>query len=281
MVEYTVLYTMDSKYEKSVRKAFFQILVLPINDKDQQVSDVKNDCSLIESEHFTTNMFGFSLIQYSSQIPICSFNFNFRARVMLKEKNPYDFISVAAEEEYMLLMSDNFYLKYVLYLMHTPLTLLPFPKAEGFFKFEKNYGVFNYLKELNERIHNYIEYTPDVTNTKTSASEVLELKRGVCQDYTHLFLAVCRANRIPARYVSGYLNPGEELIGTSQTHAWVEAMVPKVGWIGFDPTNNLLVDHHYIKISHGTDYRDCSPVSGVLETSGGQQNSHVVTVINQ
>jgi len=92
---------------------------------------------------------------------------------------------------------------------------------------------------------------------------------------------VCRLNKIPARYVSGYLNQGAGFTGPSQLHAWVEALIPELGWAGFDATNNLVADHHYIKIAHGTDYRDCSPIIGVLETSGAQKSIHSVTVTNQ
>ncbi len=281
MIEYTVSYTINSIYEKPVKKAFFQILVSPLSDKNQQVAGVESSCSLEGSEYLTKNMFGFNILQYSSQQPICTFNFNMKAKVILKEKNPYDFLPVSPEEEHALIMSDNYYLRYVVFLMQTPITRISDAQAEDFLRLEEGQGIFNYLQLLTERIHNYIEYTPDVTTTRTTAQEVFGLKKGVCQDYAHLFLSVCRANKIPARYVSGYLNQGNGFVGATQTHAWVEARVPKVGWIGFDPTNNLLVDHHYIKIAHGNDYRDCSPITGVLETAGRQQNSHVVTVINQ
>ena len=64
-------------------------------------------------------------------------------------------------------------------------------------------------------------------------------------------------------------------------HAWAEAFVPGLGWVGFDSTNNLLADHHYVKIAHGTDYRDCSPIVGILESSGMQRSIHSVTITNQ
>jgi transglutaminase-like putative cysteine protease len=126
-----------------------------------------------------------------------------------------------------------------------------------------------------------LEYSPESTDVNTPIDEVLRLKKGVCQDFAHLFISVCRSNKIPARYVSGYLNQGADFTGSSQLHAWVEALIPELGWIGFDATNNLVADHHYIKIAHGTDYRDCSPIIGVLETTGTQKSIHSVTVTNQ
>ena len=67
-------------------------------------------------------------------------------------------------------------------------------------------------------------------------------------------------------------------MGASQLHAWVEVLIPELDWVGFDATNNLLADYHYIKIAHGTDYQDCSPIVGVLETSGKQNSKHLVIV---
>jgi transglutaminase-like putative cysteine protease len=116
---------------------------------------------------------------------------------------------------------------------------------------------------------------------KSTANDALKVKSGVCQDYTHIFISMCRYNGIPARYVSGYLNQGVNFLGNSLMHAWTEAFVPGVGWIAFDPTNNLLVDENYIKVSHGADYADCSPIKGVLKTKGENQTTYSVKVTSQ
>src|SRR5690606_35595902 len=100
-------------------------------------------------------------------------------------------------------------------------------------------------------------------------------------DYTHIFIGMCRYNGIPACYVSGYLNQGMDFVGSTLMHAWVEAFIPGVGWVGFDPTNNLLVNEHYIKVSHGADYADCSPIKGVLKTNGENKTSYQVKVFSQ
>ena len=123
---------------------------------------------------------------------------------------------------------------------------------------------------------------PIVSQTMREANEALGLKKGVCQDYAHIFIAMARANKIPARYVSGYLNQGKKFLGASFMHAWVEAYVPQLGWVGFDPTNNLLVDENFIKVSHGADYIDCTPVKGVIRRSSGEtKSSYQVRVVEQ
>ena len=113
-------------------------------------------------------------------------------------------------------------------------------------------------------IHANFSYTPSVTGVDTHMLEFMNLRRGVCQDFTHLMLGMCRALKIPARYVSGYLynGPTETLRGCQASHAWCEVFVPDLGWFGLDPTNNNAPGHHYIKVAVGRDYADIVPVKG-------------------
>jgi transglutaminase-like putative cysteine protease len=92
---------------------------------------------------------------------------------------------------------------------------------------------------------------------------------------------MARQNGIPTRYVSGYLNQEHGLLGDSQMHAWAEAYIPFVGWKGFDPTNNILANTNHIKVCHGKDYNDCSPLRGVIYSNGQNVTSHTVLVQSQ
>jgi transglutaminase-like putative cysteine protease len=86
----------------------------------------------------------------------------------------------------------------------------------------------------------------------------------VCQDFAHLMIAVLRSAGIPARYVSGYIFGGDSrVLGAEASHAWCEAYLPPYGWVGFDPTNERLIDDHFVRVAIGRDYRDVSPVRGV------------------
>jgi transglutaminase-like putative cysteine protease len=113
-------------------------------------------------------------------------------------------------------------------------------------------------------IHGNFKYTPKSTTVSTHMLEVLKLKCGVCQDFAHLMLGMCRAIRLPARYVSGYLynGPLDKLVGAQASHAWCEVYVPDLGWHGLDPTNNRAADDHYVKVATGRDYADIVPVKG-------------------
>jgi transglutaminase-like putative cysteine protease len=143
------------------------------------------------------------------------------------------------------------------------------------------------LMAIMEAIHRDFEYVPGSTHVDTPLEAVLKARSGVCQDFTHLMLSVCRRQGIPARYVSGYLFTGEQaapetqtqrlaqqrapdressgLTGGDATHAWVECLLPNGRWYGFDPTNNILANDSYIKVHHGRDYDDVTPLRGVYK----------------
>jgi transglutaminase-like putative cysteine protease len=113
-------------------------------------------------------------------------------------------------------------------------------------------------------IHAKFSYSPNVTSVHTHMRDVLRDRRGVCQDFAHVLIGLCRAIQIPALYVSGYLynGPRDQLIGTQASHAWCEVFIPGLGWCGLDPTNNQRTDERYIKLAVGRDYADVPPVRG-------------------
>lgn len=108
-------------------------------------------------------------------------------------------------------------------------------------------------------IHERFEYARDVTLASSPIDDVLREGKGVCQDFTHLMLALLRSFGVPARYVSGYLHREAE----SQSHAWCEAWVPDVGWLGVDPTNDCLADGAFVRVAVGRDFTDVPPNRGV------------------
>jgi transglutaminase-like putative cysteine protease len=118
----------------------------------------------------------------------------------------------------------------------------------------------SYIKE-------HFEYIKRATNVRTTVAESIRLRAGVCQDFAHVLIALCRHNAIPARYVSGYIFSGQadSVLGAEASHAWCEAYLPPLGWVGYDPTNAKLVNDYFVKIAIGRDYRDVSPVRGVYK----------------
>jgi transglutaminase-like putative cysteine protease len=127
--------------------------------------------------------------------------------------------------------------------------------------------------ELTQRIYRDFQYDPRATTVSTPVDEVIELRRGVCQDFAHLQIAALRAQGLAARYVSGYLRtypaPGRpRLVGADASHAWVSVYCGEAGWIDVDPTNNCLVQTDHITIAWGRDYSDVCPIKGVFIGGG-------------
>jgi transglutaminase-like putative cysteine protease len=129
-------------------------------------------------------------------------------------------------------------------------------------------------------IHRHFRYQPAATHVHTHMRDVLQARAGVCQDFAHVMLGLCRALKIPARYVSGYLynGPADQLKGAQASHAWVEVYVPGPGWCGLDPTNSRLADGHYVKVATGRDYADVSPLKGTYRGTAKRQLSVEVAV---
>ncbi len=125
------------------------------------------------------------------------------------------------------------------------------------------------LQEINKTLHTALAYVPNSTRVDSPIDECLKNRKGVCQDFAHIFIALARQLRIPCRYVSGHLFHRPEKDSTSiaedASHAWAEALLPELGWIGFDPANNSLAAQNHIRIAVGRDYADVPPSRGVFK----------------
>ncbi|HSU53350.1 MAG TPA: transglutaminase family protein, partial [Candidatus Dormibacteraeota bacterium] len=129
---------------------------------------------------------------------------------------------------------------------------------------EAQTGIWQTARSMAAFVHCNFKYSPNSTTINTPLADILLRKEGVCQDFAHLMLAMCRSLKIPARYVSGYIYNGaaEKLLGAQASHAWCEVFVPEIGWCGLDPTNNQPADQRYVKLAVGRDYSDVAPIKG-------------------
>lgn len=137
--------------------------------------------------------------------------------------------------------------------------------------------------DLMHRIYEDFTYDPKATDVNTPVLEVLEEKRGVCQDFAHVFIGCLRALGLPARYVSGYLRTVKTetrgmLIGADASHAWVSVWDEHAGWVDLDPTNDKVCDEDHITVAYGRDYSDVSPTRGVI-LGGGHHTVHVAVEV--
>ena len=149
---------------------------------------------------------------------------------------------------------------------------------------ERRAAPLELLRQLNEGIYRLFAYVPNSTKVDSPIEEALRTRQGVCQDFAHIMIALARSLRIPCRYVSGYLFH-RELEGEKKdrslegaSHAWVEALVPRLGWVAFDPTNNLMGADRHIRVAIGRDYADVPPTRGVYKGDTHTELSVAVTV---
>ena len=133
---------------------------------------------------------------------------------------------------------------------------------------EPGEAIGRWCHEVSRYINGAMRYDGDATNVRSTVVEALEQRAGVCQDFAHIMIALLRAKNIPARYVSGYIFRGDsQVLGAEASHAWCEAYLPPYGWVGFDPTNDRLINDYFVKVAIGRDYRDVSPVRGIYRGS--------------
>ena len=136
-------------------------------------------------------------------------------------------------------------------------------------------GDVDRLHALSAEIGRTVEYETGRTSASTTAEETLDAGHGVCQDHTHVFVAAARLMGFPARYVSGYLMM-DDRVDQDAAHAWAEAYVDGIGWIGFDVSNGICPDERYVRVATGLDYMEAAPISGMR--LGDSKESMVVTL---
>jgi transglutaminase-like putative cysteine protease len=139
--------------------------------------------------------------------------------------------------------------------------------------------------ELTRQIYRDFDYVPGSTTNRTSITDVLASRGGVCQDFAHLMIGCLRSSGLAARYVSGYIRTARDgepdtLVGGDASHAWVSVYCPPIGWIDFDPTNDCLVGEDHVTLAWGRDFGDVSPLRGMI-VGGGQHKLSVDVAVRR
>ncbi|MEA2989247.1 MAG: hypothetical protein QOG83_1958 [Alphaproteobacteria bacterium] len=169
-----------------------------------------------------------------------------------------------------------------LFLRETPLTHLDASIAEFAAATRAAAGddTLKLLHRIMERLHAEIVYDTNPTQTVTTAAEAFALKRGVCQDLTHVFIVAARSLAIPARYVGGYFHRNDGVIEQEAGHAWAEAYVDGLGWVAFDATNGICATDAHVRVAVGLDYLGAAPVRGT-RFGGTSETLSVKVVVDQ
>ena len=169
-----------------------------------------------------------------------------------------------------------------LFLRQTSLTSVN-PPMQNFareLRAESEEDTLGFLHTLMTQVSEHMTFDEDPTTSSTSAVEAFGLKRGVCQDYAHIFIACARSGGVPARFVSGHFLRSDGTVNQPAGHAWAEAYVPDLGWVGFDPANCICTTEAHARVAIGLDYLGAAPVRGT-RYGGGNETLTVSVKVDQ
>lgn len=245
-------YDLASNFHCSVTNHRFTLKCLPQNTARQKIEDIKLFINGVEYRQNATDSFGNSVVYGCISEPHDKFVVSMTGTA---------FTGLDIFEEF---QPDE--TKSVIFKYPTPLTT-PGKGIENYFKsleLEKFPREYEKVLHIMRELHKDFAYKKGETTVSTAAEEAFNKGCGVCQDYAQIMTALCRMAKIPVRYVTG------AIIGEGYSHAWVEALCNGF-WYGFDPTNDLLVNNQYIKISHGRDYSDCVINKGIFNGYNRQE----------
>jgi len=160
-----------------------------------------------------------------------------------------------------------------LYLRETPLTRADDPICNFAVACRAKAGdqELQFLHEILDRLYELMEYDTAPTYATTTAVEAFALKRGVCQDLTHIFIAAARSLNVPARYVGGYFRRDDGVVAQDAGHAWAEAFVPGLGWVAFDAANGMCATDAHVRVAVGLDFLGAAPVRGMRYGGAGEK----------
>ncbi|SCX96574.1 Transglutaminase-like enzyme, putative cysteine protease [Nonlabens sp. Hel1_33_55] len=277
-LKYQIFYQATNTYQSPLKEALWQFLIIPENSKNQNIHNFsfKNSESIAYQE--SIDGFGNQVLRVSTKKPITKIEFTAEVELEKVKVNPFENIQITnPSDDYKTINDLGFKVEHESFLSPTDQTRIP-SAFQDLYVFDTAKTIFDNLLDLNKFLFDYFDFKTEVTDTTTGIDDILQQKQGVCQDFTHVFCGIARLNHIPTRYVSGYLHQNNGLVGDLQMHAWIECFIPENGWVGFDPTNNLLAADNHIKVTHGRDYKDCAPIKGLIYCQGDGTNETVYTV---
>ena len=251
-------YQMLMEYEADVQREFFTIKAIPRSDKRQRVLEIRPEIRPVADVSYGSDGFGNRFLYGFVKEVHKNFHYHVKGRI---EIGQILFEDIATEEEI-------FLFRHSFGLNRPGKGLVKYFESLSLGLEENAYVNAIYLMH---RLHQDFLYRKGMTGVNTSAEEAWNMGGGVCQDYTHIFLALLQLAGIPARYVTGIT------LGEGESHAWAEILY-RGRWIGMDPTNDVLVARSHIKFGHGRDASDCMINHGLLYGGGAQRQKIMVTV---
>ena len=281
---YEIMHETVYRYETPVETSSHTVRLQPVRDLTQDVLEYKLEISPPGQAFSYEDVFGNHVLSFQISQPYTELWVRAQATVKTYHVETHSaFRSTSIPLVWMPWQRQ----------MMNPFLLPPeLPETElrelsGFamsFAARREYDLLETLIDLNETLHKDFKYIPGVTTFETSAFDVFQERRGVCQDFANLFICLARLLGVPARYRVGYIHTGaayHNQIQSEASHAWAEVYLPSVGWRGFDPTNGCLVDLDHIRVAAGRNYRDATPTAGTLYAGGTGERLEVSVRVKQ
>ncbi|CAM3772621.1 transglutaminase family protein [Alkalicoccus chagannorensis] len=274
-MKYRIEHINDFTYDTCVDQSLNHIRLKPRTDECQRLLSYSPEITPVTLTKEHTDIWGNTVESFFIAEPHSRLQVKTTSYVSI-QKSPFIRMVAFTPEMDTIFRSELFRSHYLSFLSETPPTHLRQDQVDYVLRELGDLSnPVDCVLRVMDFVYNRFTYDPEATGVHTGGTESFDLERGVCQDYANVMIAILRAKGIPSRYVSGYLYVGEDsaLIGDAATHAWVEVMIPGIGWVGLDPTNNVEALEQHIRVGVGRDYNDTSPVQGVYR--GGSQRLEV------
>lgn len=265
-VRHATHYTYDAPVERSVHRLHLK----PVEDERQRVIEHKLTFTPIASVIQFGDVFGNQAAKAEVKGPYNQLSIEAESIVEILDTDPFAFASVPIRRTFPLRWLPFQQVMLAPYMQPPELPETQLEELQDYaMSFVDNCkgDMMGTLFAINLALFREYAYVPGATKLETTAFEVYAQKKGVCQDFTNLFICLARLLGFPARYCCGYVytgNTGSARAGSDASHAWVELFIPNVGWKGFDPTNGVLTNTDHVRLAWGRHYQDATPVSGTI-----------------
>jgi transglutaminase-like putative cysteine protease/predicted glutamine amidotransferase len=278
---FTVRHRTAYRYTKAVERSTHLLRLEPANDKMQRLLDHQLTVSVEGQERPYEDVFGNRVRRLLLDTPFTELIIEARSRVELFDTDPLSFRPLRERSKIPLVWMPWQWHMLQPFLLPPELPESQLRELLGYamsFVERNDYDLIDTLLDINSTINKEYYYRQGATTISTTPFEVYVSRRGVCQDFTNLYICLARLLGVPARYVCGYIYTGPKSSNQRQSeasHAWVQVYLPEVGWKGLDPTNGVLTQTEHIRVAVGRSYVDATPTSGTLYVGGGGETLEV------
>ena len=270
MPRFIIQHVTKYTYEEPVTDSTNQILLFPVKDELQELVNQKLFITAEPNVEIYKDYYGNKVGSFMNIAPHSELRIESKVEVVTKSRLfPEDLEPAMVQWGALQLLRND--VAFIDFLKQENFAALAEVKKIADGGFYQSVSVYMAAQQLTEYVYTNFQYIQGITSVETTLEEIWKLKAGVCQDFAHILLVMLRLINIPARYVSGYVCPQNAgLRGEGATHAWVEAYIPFYGWLGFDPTNNCMVNDLHVRLAIGRNFSDCSPVRGTYKGTAKQ-----------